>query len=198
MHTKCLVKGMKVSDVADPDPICEPCLSGKYDIPHGPSTRQPRRLLSLVHSDVKGPLPVRSIEGFRYWVTFIDDKSRFWGVYGIKHKSDVFGKFKEYKALVENKLDCKIQAFQNDGGDEYISNAMKDFCKQEGVAVRTTETNEPYQNGVAERANCDIIEGVITLLTEAKLPPSLWFSGNFGILTLKLSLSQAMCNLMRG
>ena len=29
MHTKHLVKGMKVSDVADPDPICEPCLSGK-------------------------------------------------------------------------------------------------------------------------------------------------------------------------
>ena len=52
---------------------------------------------------------------------------------------------------------------------------MKDFCKQEGVAVRTTETNEPYQNGVAEHANRDIIEGVITLLTEAKLPPLLWF-----------------------
>ena len=81
----------------------------------------------------------------------------------------------EYKALVENKLDCKIQASQNDGGGEYISNAMKDFCKKEGVAVRTTETNEPYQNGVAERANRDIIEGIITLLTEAKLPPSLWF-----------------------
>ena len=68
-----------------------------HDIPRGPSTHQPRRLLSLVHSDVKGPLPVRSIEGFRYWVTFIDDKSRFWAVYGIKHKSDVFGKFKEHK-----------------------------------------------------------------------------------------------------
>ena len=41
--------------------------------------------------------------------------------------------------------------------------------------MRRTETNEPYQNGVAERANRDIIEGVITLLTEAKQPPSLWF-----------------------
>jgi len=77
--------------------------------------------------------------------------------------------------LVENQLDCKIQAFQNDGGGEYVSNEMRDFCKQEGVAVQTTETNEPYQNGVAECTNCDIIEGVITLLTEAKLPPSLWF-----------------------
>ena len=178
MVSKRLVKGMRVLDKSSPDPICEPCLSGKqhrHDIPRGPSSRTPRRLLSLVHTDVKGPLPVQSIEGYRYWVTFIDDKSRHWAVYGMKHKSEVFAKFKEYKAEVENQLDCKIQALQDDGGGEYISNEMKDFKKKEGIVSRTTETNEPHQNGVAERANRDIIDGIVTLLTEAKLPPYLWY-----------------------
>ena len=59
-----------------------------------------QRKLELVHSDVCGPLQVESIGGSRYFVTFVDDYSRCVSVYFIKHKAEVFEKFKLFEAKV--------------------------------------------------------------------------------------------------
>jgi len=59
-------------------------------------------LLNLVHTDVWRPLPVASVGSACYYVTFIDDFSRKVGVYFLKQKLEVFQKFKERKAKVEN------------------------------------------------------------------------------------------------
>ena len=58
--------------------------------------------LQLIHSDVCGPMQTQSVGGNRYFVTFIDDYSRYTVVYFIKKKSEVFEKFKEFEALVTN------------------------------------------------------------------------------------------------
>ncbi len=44
------------------------------------------QLLELVHSDVNGPIEVPSQGGSRYFVTFIDDFSRWTTVYTMKQK----------------------------------------------------------------------------------------------------------------
>ncbi|KAE9403275.1 hypothetical protein BT96DRAFT_759692, partial [Gymnopus androsaceus JB14] len=54
---------------------CEPCLAGKqhrHNIPRGPSLRK-TRVIALIHTDLKGPMPITSKEGYRYWITFICD-----------------------------------------------------------------------------------------------------------------------------
>ena len=69
-----LVDGCKLDSHTPSDPICEPCLSGKLNAaPFPSSSSRASRPLELVHSDVHGPLPVRTPSGMRYWVTFIDD-----------------------------------------------------------------------------------------------------------------------------
>ena len=55
--------------------------------------------------------------GFRYFITFTDDYSRFGYVYLMRHKSDSFDKFKEFKAEVENQLGKKVKALWSDRGD---------------------------------------------------------------------------------
>ena len=55
--------------------------------------------LELIHSDVCGPIPSISLSGYEYYVTFIDDYSKKTWIYFLKTKSEVFGKFKEFKAL---------------------------------------------------------------------------------------------------
>ena len=62
--------------------------------------------LELIHSDVCEPMNVKARGGYEYFVTFIDDYSRYGYVYLMHHKSDTFEKFKEYRAEVENQL-CK-------------------------------------------------------------------------------------------
>ena len=59
---------------------------------------------TLVHSDVMGPFKTPSIGGSRYALTFIDDYGRRIWVYFLQKKDEVFQKFKEFKALLKNKV----------------------------------------------------------------------------------------------
>jgi hypothetical protein len=91
--------------------VCEACIEGKHQRTFFPKDEVTRasKLLELVHSDVCGPMKTTSLGGTRYFVTFIDDFSRKTHVYLLKAKGEVFDKFKEYKALVENQIGMNIK-----------------------------------------------------------------------------------------
>jgi hypothetical protein len=48
--------------------------------------------------------------GIQYFLTFTDDLSRYGYVYLMKHKSETFEKFKEFKNAIENQRGKKIKA----------------------------------------------------------------------------------------
>jgi Integrase core domain len=75
-------------------------------------------LLGLVHSDVCGPMSISARDRSRYFVIFTDDFSRYGYVYLMRHKSESFEKFKEFKTEVENQLGKKIKVFRTDRGGE--------------------------------------------------------------------------------
>ena len=118
-----IVTGVTVKSKQEPDPICEPCLAGKQHRISVPKVAQHRasKPLELVHSDVHGPLPVQSRHHYKYWITFIDDFSRYWAVLPLKDKSGAFAAFKQFKAFAENQLGCSIKALRDDKGGEYMS-----------------------------------------------------------------------------
>ena len=60
--------------------------------------------LQLVHLDVCGPLNVQASGGYEYFVTFIDDYSRYGYVYLMQQKSETSGKLKEFRAEAEKQL----------------------------------------------------------------------------------------------
>jgi hypothetical protein len=61
---------------------------------------------------VFGSVPVPSLGKSLYCVSFIDYFSRNTWIYFLRKKSEVFDKFKEFKALVENQIDKKIKVFR--------------------------------------------------------------------------------------
>jgi hypothetical protein len=61
-----------------------------------------RGILDLIHSDVCGPMSSTSLTSNIYYVSFIDDSSRKTWIYFMKTKDEVFNRFQEFKALVEN------------------------------------------------------------------------------------------------
>ena len=81
------------------------------------ATRE-KEILELIHNDVFGPIPVPSLRGSLYYVSFIDDFSRNTRLYFLKKKLEVFRRFKEYKALVENQTGKKIKVLRTDNGGE--------------------------------------------------------------------------------
>ena len=60
---------------------------------------------NYLQSDVCGKIETKSLGGAQHFLTFIDDKSRFVWAYVFKHKSEVFQKFTEWKAMVKNPVD---------------------------------------------------------------------------------------------
>ena len=67
-----------------------------------------------VHSDVWGLVPVESKGGRRYYVTFINDKSRLMTLYLLKTKDEVPWAYKQYKAWVETQMGLKIKVLNSD------------------------------------------------------------------------------------
>ena len=81
-----LVKGIKLDSQALPDPVCEACKAGKMHADPFPiSSFSASKPLQLVYSDVHGPVKVPTHQGYRYWVSFIDDYSRFKAEIGRAH-----------------------------------------------------------------------------------------------------------------
>ena len=94
-----------------------------------------------------------SLRGYVYYVSFIDDFSRKKWIYLLKKKDEVFSKFKEFKALIENHTEKKIKTFQSDNGGEFTSNEFKELCKYSGIKRELSNPYNPQQNGDAERKN---------------------------------------------
>ncbi|MCO5572855.1 hypothetical protein L7F22_026614 [Adiantum nelumboides] len=132
------------------------------------------RKLQLVHSDVCGPMRTPSVGNSLYFVTFIDDFSRFCWVYPLKAKSDVSAIFQHYVSMVENETGCKVQTLRTDRGGEYMSGAFKDFLGKKGIKHQCTMPYTPQQNGVVVRKNRSLMEMARCMLKAKGLPHKLW------------------------
>ena len=66
-------------------------------------------LLEIIHTDVCEPMSVEARGGNRCFLTFTDDLSRNGYIYLMKHKSETFEKFKEFRSEVENHRNKKIR-----------------------------------------------------------------------------------------
>ncbi|KAM2969511.1 hypothetical protein FF2_016605 [Malus domestica] len=63
---------------------CTPCLEGKFTkLPFSIPVSKSVHPLEKIHSDVWGPAPLLSYEGFRYYVTFIDDCTRYTWIFPL-------------------------------------------------------------------------------------------------------------------
>jgi len=149
-----MVNGMNLKEVPLHH-VCEACIEGKHQRTSFPKNETTRasKFLELVLSDVCGPMKTTSRGGAQYFVTFIDDFLRKTHVYLLKAKGEVFDKFKEYKALVENQTGMKIKTFRSDNGGEFVYKKFDNFLHECGIERQTSAPYTPQQNGVAEQAN---------------------------------------------
>ena len=92
----------------------------------------------------------------------------------LEKKDEVFNKFKEFKALIENYTEKKIKIFWLDNGGEFTSNEFKELCRYSRINTKLTTPYNPQQNGVAERKNRTIMEAAREMLHDQDIPMHLW------------------------
>lgn len=127
----------------------------------------------MIHYDLWGPSTVVSTQGFRFYVIFVDNLSRFTWFYPLKGKSDFFSVFLIFQQLVETQLQSKVSMFQCDRGGEFTSNSFINHLAKCGIKQLLSCPYTPQQNGLAERKHRHIIELGLSLLFQSKAAQNL-------------------------
>ncbi|KAG5674478.1 hypothetical protein PVAND_004446 [Polypedilum vanderplanki] len=131
-------KGLNFKDCKCND-VCEPCIKGKLARKSFPKqASKPDKFLDLVVSDVCGPMQVKSIQGSRYFITFIEVYSGYTVVSFMKEKSEVPTKVIEYIESIKVKFGRKIKIFRSDRGTEYTNSRLQDYLRSEGIKFEST------------------------------------------------------------
>ena len=153
--------------------FCDSCHCNKsHRLPFGVSSLQSREPLDLLYTDVWGPSPIRSMDGYSYYVIFVDHFTKYSWLFPLAHKSDVSSIFPKFKTMVEKFFKTSIRTIYSDGGTEYQS--LKPLFANSGIQHLISPPYTPQHIASAERRHRHIVETGLTLLHRASLPLSLW------------------------
>lgn len=168
------IRGLNVCNIPK-NFVCEICALNKLTrAPFPKKSSRVANLLEVVHSDLCGPIKVPSLGKSLYFMTFIDEYSRYCVVKFLKHKNEALDAFKEIKTLWENQKSVKIKVFMSDNGGEFINAEFEKFLKINGIKRNVTAPYCPEQSGIAERKNQTLISSSRCLLAQAKLNLNMW------------------------
>ena len=128
----------------------------------------------LVHSDIWGPAPITTVHGYRYYVLFIDDYSRFTWIYFLKHRSELSRTYIEFANMIRTQFSSPIKILRTDNALEYKDSILLSFLSQQGTIVQRSCPHTSQQNGRAERKHRHILDSVRALLLSASCPEKFW------------------------
>lgn len=168
-------KGIKLSNC----PIkitCEECIKGKMSRTPFPqeSLNKSEKVMDLIHTDLCGPMQTETPSKKKYFLTMIDDFSRYTVVYLLNNKSEVYSKFVQYIENMKTQKGVKPKCIRSDRGGEYISKDIKELFIKEGIECQMTAPYSPQQNGVAERKNRTLMEMTRCMLYDANMTNTYW------------------------
>ena len=164
--------------------ICVDCIKGKHTShTNKNSATRSTQLLEIIHTDISGPYDIPSFGGEKYFITFIDDFSRYGYIYLLHEKSQSVNALEVFVNEVERQLDRKVKIIRSDKGGEYYGRFTENgqcpgpfakFLESRGICAQYTMPGTPQQNGVAERRNRTLMDMVRSMLSYSSLPSFLW------------------------
>lgn len=133
---------------------CVTCTKGKRSRePFPDSPNMASQPLALLHSDLAGPMQTRTTGGSKYWLTIIDNHTRFLWTYTLRSKSEVPEVILDGIKMAERQAGAKVKRFRTDNGGEYAKLDAKfpgrrHSSRNDSGRYTTTEwssrENEPY------------------------------------------------------
>ena len=151
---------------------CEICVEAKLAKSSFHSIERSTEPLGLIHTDVCDLKFVQTRGGKRYFITFIDDCTRYCYVYLMRSKDEAVEMFTHYKNEVENQLGKKIKMLRSDRGGEYES-PFENICAENGIIHQTTAPYCPESNGIVKLKNRTLKEMMNALLISSGLPQNM-------------------------
>ena len=136
----------------NPNHKYETCVEAKLAKAPFHSIERNIELLELIHSDIYDLKFVQTNGGKKYFITFIDDYTRYNYVYLLRSKDEALEVFKHYENEVENQISKKIKMIRSDRGGEDETSFDKFYLKH-GIIHQTTVPYSPQSNDIVEHKN---------------------------------------------
>ncbi|KAE8680725.1 hypothetical protein F3Y22_tig00111372pilonHSYRG00235 [Hibiscus syriacus] len=157
---------------------CKDCFCNKsHKLPFSQSSIVSTSPLQHIYSDV-WTSPIYSVDGYKYYLIFVDHFTHYIWLYPLKRKSDIATIFPHFKALVENFFQQKIITFYSDNGGEYMglakSTDIATYLSTHGISHLTSPPHTPEHNGFSEHRHRHIVDTCFSLLSQASLPLTFW------------------------
>ena len=130
---------------------CVDCCRGKMTKIRKKTAVRSSDLLEVIHTDISGPYTTTLCRNF-YFITFIDDYSRYGYLYLIKEKTESFDKFKIFRTEVEKQLGKVIKVVRSDQGGEYygkhgdagqLKGPFAKYLEDSGIVAQFTMPGNP-------------------------------------------------------
>ena len=160
---KGLVEGVELPKTGDV--FCDMCQIGKSrrQAFRNERVRAAMKPGKVIHTDVCGPMNVESQGGARFLLIFKEDATSFRHIHFLKHKSDMFDKFRVYNKLAENKFGRVMRVLRSDNGREFRNKKIDEYLESRSIERDCTAPYTPEQNGKVECDNRTIIESAGTM-----------------------------------
>jgi hypothetical protein len=151
---------------------CDICHFAKQkQLPFSNSLSIASNKFELLHFDIWDPLSITSVHNYRYFLTILDDYSRFVWIVLLKNKSEVSQHVKNFITLIETQYHITPKIVRTDNGPKFLLNS---FYASNGIFHHKSCVETPQQNHMVERKHQHILNVGRALLYQSKLPASYW------------------------